>query len=75
MAWLGHPLVGDAVYGGKPLLGLARQALHAVRLVFVHPVTGVAMNLESRLPPDIANALQTAGLHYNLEKLWRVDLA
>ena len=75
MAWLGHPLVGDAVYGGKPLLGLARQALHAVRLVFVHPVTSAVMNLESRLPTDIANALQTAGLHYNLDKLWRVDPA
>jgi 23S rRNA pseudouridine1911/1915/1917 synthase len=73
MAWLGYPLVGDAVYGGRPLLGLRRQALHALRLVFVHPVKKTVMNLESRLPRDIACALETAELHYNLDKLWRVD--
>ena len=33
LAWLGHPLLGDTLYGGKPWLGMARQALHAQRLV------------------------------------------
>ena len=75
MAWLGHPLVGDAVYGGRSQLGLERQALHALRLEFVHPVTRAVMRLESRLPADIADALQTAGLHYNFNKLWQIDPA
>ncbi|GAB3189067.1 RluA family pseudouridine synthase [Hydrogenophaga aquatica] len=75
MAWLGHPLVGDTLYGGRALAGMGRQALHALRLVFVHPVTGVTLSLESRLPPDIHAALQNAGLHYNFEQLWRVDPA
>src|SRR5690606_25427051 len=36
---LGHPLVADVLYGGKPAWGLARQALHAIRLDLRHPVT------------------------------------
>ncbi len=32
MAWLGHPLLGDTLYGGKVALGMERQALHAARL-------------------------------------------
>ena len=40
LASRGHPLVGDAVYGGRPALGMTRQALHATRLAFVHPVVG-----------------------------------
>ena len=35
---IGHPLVADALYGGAPALGLTRQALHAFRLRFAHPV-------------------------------------
>ncbi len=73
MAWLGCPLVGDTVYGGKPLLGMQRQALHAHRLVLAHPITGQTLRLESRLPNDVAQAVQTAGLHYNLDHLWQVD--
>src|SRR5690606_20784176 len=38
-----HPLVADALYGGAPALGMARQALHAARLAFTHPVTGAAL--------------------------------
>lgn len=51
-----HPLVADAVYGGAPALGLTRQALHAARLGFVHPVSGDAMHFEAPLPPDMAAA-------------------
>lgn len=58
LASRGHPLVGDTLYGGKPMLGLARQALHAARLAFVHPVTGNAMVLESGLPRDMHAAWQ-----------------
>lgn len=53
-----HPLVADALYGGAPALGMARQALHAARLGFLHPVTGEALLFEAPLPPDMAAAWQ-----------------
>ena len=52
MAWRGHPLVGDAVYGGGPALGLTRQALHAVQLGFLHPISGQAMVFDCAPPAD-----------------------
>jgi 23S rRNA pseudouridine1911/1915/1917 synthase len=65
MASLGHPLVSDDVYGGKPAGGLARQGLHAWRLAFTHPVTGAPLVFNSPLPLDIAAALAVLGLSYN----------
>jgi 23S rRNA pseudouridine1911/1915/1917 synthase len=65
MASIGHPLVGDATYGGLPAAGVARQALHAYRLAFVHPVTQAAMTFHSPLPPDLAAGAQEWGLDYN----------
>ena len=65
MAWLGHPLVGDSLYGGRPLWGLGRQALHATLLRLCHPVTGAALTFTSDAPPDILGAIEQAGLHYN----------
>ncbi len=65
MAHLGHPLVGDAVYGGAPAAGLERQALHAYRLAFTHPVTGQPLAFEIPLPEDLAAALSAWGLSYN----------
>ena len=65
MAHLGHPLVGDVLYGGTPEAGLARQALHAFRLAFVHPVTGVTLDLRSPLPADLRAGLAEWGLRYN----------
>ncbi|MES2091419.1 MAG: RluA family pseudouridine synthase [Pseudomonadota bacterium] len=56
MASRRHPLVSDALYAGAPALGLTRQALHAFRLAFTHPVTGESLQFESRLPPDLADA-------------------
>ena len=51
LAHLGHPLLGDTVYGGKkPVPGLAGQCLHARRLRFVHPSTGELVELECPLP-------------------------
>jgi 23S rRNA pseudouridine1911/1915/1917 synthase len=52
----GHPLVADALYGGVAALGMSRQALHAARLGFVHPVTGAALSLRAPLPADLAPA-------------------
>ncbi len=57
---IGHPLVGDATYGGSEKYGLGRQFLHAHRLAFVHPQTGEAMSFDSELPTELATALDTA---------------
>ncbi|HVQ29900.1 MAG TPA: RluA family pseudouridine synthase [Vicinamibacteria bacterium] len=66
---LGHPVAGDATYGGTRtpssraaaaravLQGLARPALHAARLAFRHPRTGERLSFESALPPDLEGAL------------------
>ncbi|MBC7213863.1 MAG: RluA family pseudouridine synthase [Burkholderiaceae bacterium] len=61
LASIGHPLVADALYGGAPALGLQRQALHAWRLAFTHPVTGQAMEFVAPLPQDLRQALQRLG--------------
>ena len=65
MASIGHPLVGDALYGGSPAAGMARQALHAARLAFVHPMTGQTMEFHAPLPADMQQALSLWGLRYN----------
>nr|WP_226986161.1 RluA family pseudouridine synthase [Ramlibacter tataouinensis] len=65
MAHLGHPLVADELYGGAPAAGLRRQALHAFRLAFRHPVTGQALEFQSPLPRDLQDALAAWGLRYN----------
>jgi 23S rRNA pseudouridine1911/1915/1917 synthase len=56
LASRGHPLVGDALYGGAPALGMARQALHATRLAFAHPGTGEPLQFDAAAPPDLAAA-------------------
>ena len=51
MASIGHPLLGDTVYGSKkPWPGLAGQCLHARKLRFIHPATGKPVELECPLP-------------------------
>jgi 23S rRNA pseudouridine1911/1915/1917 synthase len=67
MAHLGHPLLGDVLYGGEASGALARQALHAFRLAFTHPVTGLAIDLRSALPADLRAGLAAWGLRYNPE--------
>lgn len=59
-AAIGHPLVGDATYGGGQRYGLSRQFLHAHRLAFAHPVSGEALSFSSELPEDLATALEAA---------------
>ena len=79
MAHVGHALLGDPVYGGRRkvsekalgtalaarLNGFPRQALHAARLGFVHPLTGETLSFTADLPSDMAGllqALRAAGL-------------
>lgn len=74
MAHLGHPVVGDPVYGGRlqlpadltpdaaaALRGFRRQALHAARLSLRHPATGATMTWEAPLPADFAALLAALG--------------
>ena len=53
MAHIGHPILGDTVYGAKkPVPGLTGQCLHAVGLRFLHPRTGEAVELRCELPEE-----------------------
>lgn len=54
------PVSGDPSYGVPGDLGLERQFLHAARLAFTHPATGVPMAFESPLPDDLEKALVAA---------------
>jgi 23S rRNA pseudouridine1911/1915/1917 synthase len=60
MASIGHPLVGDPVYGrtDRNLPPFHRQALHATRLGLIHPVTRQAMQWEVPLPADMRQLLE-----------------
>ena len=73
MAHIGHALVGDPLYAGRQWRNLTdpehvaacrnfpRQALHAARLGFTHPVTGEAMDFESEPPADIRDLIRALG--------------
>jgi 23S rRNA pseudouridine1911/1915/1917 synthase len=62
LASLGHPLVSDAVYGGRPALGLTRQALHAASLSFTHPANGLVVRFDRPPPADLVSAWDQLGL-------------
>lgn len=57
MSHIGHPVLGDYLYGGDSPVFIDRQALHASKLVFNHPVTNKKMVLTSPLPDDINSAI------------------
>ena len=60
MAHIGHPILGDTVYGAKkPVPGLTGQCLHAVGLQFIHPRTKALVSLSCPLPPEFEAMLQT----------------
>ena len=62
LAWLKCPVVGDTVYGRKKnALGLKRQFLHAWKLQFAHPRTGVVLQLEAPLASDLQHVLDNLG--------------
>ena len=66
MAHIDHALVGDPVYGRprkvhRPILeklGFRRQALHAERLGFIHPVSSIALSFQSEIPDDMQELLR-----------------
>lgn len=60
LAAIGLPVSGDADYGARGDLGLERQFLHAARLRFRHPRTGVDLELRSDLPAELRAALERA---------------
>lgn len=62
MAHIGHPLLADALYGGANIGALQRQALHAFRLAFSHPVTGQALEFHAPLPADMQQTVEQSGL-------------
>ncbi len=70
MASIGHPLVGDSIYGGvgkthRKLLneqGFHRQALHAAGLGFIHPVTKRRLSFESGMPADMQELFTALGV-------------
>ncbi|AKJ64522.1 RluA family pseudouridine synthase [Kiritimatiella glycovorans] len=62
LAHLGHPVLGDRVYGGKPPKSLPapdRQMLHAARLALPHPRTGTRMVFEAPVPGDMEHMIRT----------------
>lgn len=63
MAYLGHPLLGDEVYGHAkmPEKGLTGQCLHARELKFIHPRTGEQIHLETELPDYFQDVLHRLG--------------
>jgi len=74
MAHIRFPLLGDPVYGGRPRIppnalpaciaaiqGFRRQALHAERLAFPHPITGEELEWRAEIPADLADLLAALG--------------
>ncbi|MCG7344633.1 RluA family pseudouridine synthase [Sporosarcina sp. ACRSL] len=60
MQWLGHPLVGDDLYGGSLRL-IGRQALHCASIGFRHPLTNEHVTFTSRLPLDMEGLIHHKG--------------
>jgi 23S rRNA pseudouridine1911/1915/1917 synthase len=67
MAFLKHPLVADLIYGGASAGDLHRQALHAHRLSFEHPISGNSLDFYLAPPEDFLRAQCAIGLRYNYE--------
>lgn len=58
MAYLGHPLAGDTLYGGRRVPGLEGQCLHARTIGFVHPRSGEMLSFTSELPDYFVRLLR-----------------
>ncbi len=60
MRHLGHPVMGDAIYGGPTESAEPRLALHAARIEFLHPKTGKIMKFESPIPAELKAMIEKA---------------
>lgn len=70
MAYIGHPVAGDPLYGPKnDRTGLGGQCLHARRLRFIHPATGEEIQLECPLPRYFTDFLNTINRGEKNEKI------
>ena len=56
MAHIGHPIIGDSLYGTTSNL-ITRQALHAYKVSFIHPITKKTMNITANIPEDITSIM------------------
>lgn len=57
MSYIGHPIIGDSLYGESSNL-INRQALHACKVSFIHPITKENLNIEADLPKDLKKLMQ-----------------
>lgn len=55
--YIGHPIIGDVIYGGKGLFGFGRQALHSHKIAFNDPDTGERISASSNLPQDMLDLI------------------
>jgi 23S rRNA pseudouridine1911/1915/1917 synthase len=64
LAAIGHPIVGDGLYGGvaEAEIGIGRHFLHAKRLEFCHPDDGRSLTLDSELPQELRDVLARVGM-------------
>lgn len=67
-SYLGFPLAGDDLYGGSRTC-IQRQALHACRIQFIHPMTGQCISVNSRLPADMNHLAAQTGWNYISQRL------
>ena len=72
MSHIGHPLLGDTLYGGPKVIrtgglkvSITRQMLHAACLRFKHPVTGKELSVETPIPPDMKHVISVLGHAFN----------
>jgi 23S rRNA pseudouridine1911/1915/1917 synthase len=68
LAALGHPIAGDAAYGGPELAGLKRHFLHASEIEFPHPNRRERVRVAAELPADLRAALEAAAARESQEK-------
>ena len=56
LSYIGHPILGDSLYGSKSNL-ISRQALHAYKVYFKHPITSEDMQITAKIPEDILSLI------------------
>lgn len=64
MKHMGYPLIGDFLYFPHSERAIKRQALHAYRLTFTHPITGIPMVLTAPIPDDMKNCFDFSNVTF-----------